>query len=194
MTKEGLQKIFDCGLKALADPVVQEEFLFCSTTLLSADSCPSELKVKLSSFRCNLVEETSAFMKAQADLKVASDISSSITQKKFVVRQQTLKYDEVKKEMVASDEKVANFKAMIKDLEAQIKRLEACLATEESNREKIDEAINSIENQVTTARDGLVSDLAQVSSIEGSIQAANKLVAQKKLDWDNLKLSFTKFA
>ncbi|KAL6219004.1 hypothetical protein ACLB2K_012211 [Fragaria x ananassa] len=83
---------------------------------------------------------------------------------------------------------------MIKELEAQIKRLEACLATEESNREKIDEAINSIENQVTTARDGLVSDLAQVSSIEGSIQAANKLVAQKKLDWDNLKLSFTKFA
>nr|XP_011457860.1 PREDICTED: uncharacterized protein LOC105349587 isoform X2 [Fragaria vesca subsp. vesca] len=93
LAKEGLQKIFDCGLKALADPVVQEEFLFCSTTVLSAESCPSELKVKLSSFRCNLAEETSAFMKAQADLKVASDISSSITQKKFVVRQQTLKCD-----------------------------------------------------------------------------------------------------
>ncbi|KAM5549624.1 hypothetical protein ABKV19_000843 [Rosa sericea] len=194
LAKEGLQKIFDCGLKALADPKVQEAFLLYSATLLSAESCPSELKVNLSSFRCNLSEETSAFIKAQDELKVASELSVSITQKKFVVRQQTSKYDEVKKEMTASDEKVAKYKSMIKELEAQIKGLEACLATEVSNRKKIDEAIDSIETQVTTARDGLVSDLAQVSSIEGSTQAANKLVAQKQSDWDNLKLSFTKFA
>ncbi|KAM5549623.1 hypothetical protein ABKV19_000842 [Rosa sericea] len=195
LAKEGLRKIFDCGLKALADPKVQEEFLLYSATLLSAESCPSELKVKLSSFRCNLSEETSAFVKAQDELKVASDLSASITQKKFVVLQQTSKYDEVKKEIVASDEKVAGFKAMIKELEEQIKRLEACLATEESNRAKIDdEAIGSIEKQVTTARDGLLSDLAQASSMEGSTQAANELVARKQSDWDNLKLSFTKFA
>ncbi|PRQ22716.1 hypothetical protein RchiOBHm_Chr6g0253331 [Rosa chinensis] len=62
---------------------------------------------------------------------------------------------------------------MIKELVEQIKRLEACLATEESNRAKIDRAIDSIETQVTTARDGLVSYLAQFSSIEGSTQAAN---------------------
>ncbi|XP_062022911.1 RING finger protein ETP1 homolog [Rosa rugosa] len=194
LAKEGLRKIFDCGLKALADPKVQEEFLLYSATLLSAESCPSELKVNLSSFRCNLSEETSAFVKAQDELKVASDLSASITQKKFVVLQQTSKYDEVKKEIVASDEKVAGFKAMIKELEEQIKRLEVCLATEESNRAKIDEAIGSIEKQVTTARDGLVSDLAQASSMEGSTQAANELVARKQSHWDNLKLSFTKFS
>ncbi|XP_040363689.1 RING finger protein ETP1 homolog isoform X2 [Rosa chinensis] len=194
LAKEGLQKIFDNGLIAVGDPKVQEKFLLYSATLLSAESCPSELKVNLSSFRCNLPEETSTFIKAQDELKVASDLSASITQKKFVVRQQTSKYDEVKKEIVASDEKVSNFKAMIKELKAQIKRLEACLATEKSNRAKNNEAIDSIEKQVTTARDGLVSDLAQVSSMEGSTQAAKELVARKQSDWDNLKLSFTKFA
>ncbi|XP_062024843.1 uncharacterized protein LOC133740926 [Rosa rugosa] len=194
LAKEGLQKIFDKGLIAVADPKVQEKFLLYSATLLSAESCPSELKVNLSSFRCNLSEETSAFIKAQDELKVASDLSASITQKKFVMWQQNSKCDEVKKEILTSDEKVANFKAMIKELESQIKRLEACLATEESNRAKIDEAIDSIEKQVTAARDGLVSDLAYVSSMEGSTQAANELVARKQSDWDNLKLSFTKFA
>ncbi|KAM5549622.1 hypothetical protein ABKV19_000841 [Rosa sericea] len=201
LAKEGLQKIFDCGLKALADPKVQEAFLLYSATLLSAESCPSELKVNLSSFRCNLSEETSAFIKAQDELKVASELSVSITQKKFVVRQQTSKYDEVKKEMIASDEKVANYKSMIKELEAQIKGLEAqikgleaCLATEVSNRKKIDEVIDSIETQFTTARDGLVPDLAQVSSMEGTTQAAYQLVTRKQSHWDNLKIMFTRFA
>ncbi|XP_050363897.1 uncharacterized protein LOC126782646 [Argentina anserina] len=192
LAKQGLQKIFDDGLEAVADPIVEEEFLLYSATLLSAKSCPSELKVNLSSFSCNLSEDTSAFIKAQDELKIASDLSASINQKKFVVRQQTSKYDEVKKELTASDKKVTSFKAMIKDLE--IKRLEACLATEESNRAKIDEAIDFIEKQVTTARDELVSDLAHVPSMEGTIQAATQLVTQKQSDWDNLKLSFTKFA
>ncbi|KAK9941887.1 hypothetical protein M0R45_007579 [Rubus argutus] len=187
LAKEGLRKIFDRGLKALADPKVQHEFLLYSATLLSADSCPSELKADLSTFRCNLSEETSSFIKAQDELKVASDLSASITQNKFVLRQQTSKYDEVKKEIVASDERIANFKAMIKELEA-------CLSTEESKRAKIDEVINSIETQVTTARDGLVSDLAQVSSMEGTIQAAKQLVAQQQSAWDNLKTTFTESA
>ncbi|XP_062020703.1 uncharacterized protein LOC133737097 [Rosa rugosa] len=194
LAKEGLQKIFDCGLKALADPKVQEAFLLYSATLLSAESCPSELKVNLSSFKCNLSEETSAFIKAQDELKVASELSVSITQKKFVVRQQTSKYDVVKKEITASDEKVAKYKSMIKELEAQIKGLEACLATEVSNRKKIDELIDSIETQLTTARDGLVSDLAQVSSMEGTTQAAYQLVTRKQSHWDNLKTMFTRFA
>ncbi|KAK9941888.1 hypothetical protein M0R45_007580 [Rubus argutus] len=186
LAKEGLRKIFDRGLKALADPKVQQEFLLYSATLLSADSCPSELKVNLSTFRCNLSEETSSFIKAQDVLKAASDLSSSITRNKFVLRQQTSKYDGVKKEIVASDERIANFKAMIKELED-------CLSTEASKRAKIDEVIDSIEIQVTTARDGLVSDLAQVSSMEGTIQAANQLVAQQQSAWDNLKTTFTKF-
>ncbi|KAM5549625.1 hypothetical protein ABKV19_000844 [Rosa sericea] len=201
LAKEGLRNVFDRGLKALADPKVQEEFLFYSAMLLSAESCPSELKVNLSSFRCNLSEETSAFIKAQDELKVASELSASITQKLFVVRQQTSKYDEVKKEMIASDEKVANYKstikeldAQIKELEAQIKGLEACLATEVSNRKKIDEVIDSIETQFTTARDGLVSGLAQVSSMEGTTQAAYQLVTRKQSHWDNLKIMFTRFA
>ena len=194
LAKEGLCKIFDRGLKALADPKVQQEFLLYSATLLSADSCPTELKDTLSSFRCNLSEETSAFIKAQDELKAASDLSASITQNKFVLRRVTSKYDEVKKEVVASDERIANFKAMIKEVEAQIKRLEACLTTEESNRAKIDEVIDSIETQVTTVRDGLVSDLAQVSSMEGTTQAASQLVAQQQSAWDNLKTTFTKFA
>ncbi|KAK9941886.1 hypothetical protein M0R45_007578 [Rubus argutus] len=194
LAKEGLCKIFDRGLQALADPKVQQEFLLYSSTLLSADLCPSELKDTLSSLRCNLSEETSAFIKAQDELKAASDLSASITQNKFVLRRVTSKYDEVKKEIVASDERIANFKAMIKEVEAQIKRLEACLATEESNRAKIDEVIDSIETQVTTVRDGLVSDLAQVSSMEGTTQAASQLVAQQQSAWDNLKTTFTQFA
>ncbi|XP_062018573.1 uncharacterized protein LOC133735182 [Rosa rugosa] len=201
LAKEGLRNVFDRGLKALADPKVQEEFLLYSAMLLSAESCPSELKVNLSSFRCNLSEETSAFIRAQAELKVASELSASITQKLIVVRQQTSKYDEVKKEMIASDEKVANYKstikeleAQIKELEAQIKGLEACLATEVSNRKKIDGVIDSIETQVTTARDGLVSDLARVSSMEGTTQAAYQLVTQKQSHWDKLKIMFTRFA
>ncbi|XP_062025185.1 uncharacterized protein LOC133741270 [Rosa rugosa] len=179
--------VFDRGLKALADPKVQEEFLLYSATLLSAESCPSELKVNLSSFRCNLLEETSAFIKAQDELKVASELSASITQKLFVVRQQTSKYDEVKKEMIASDEKIANYKSMIKELEA-------CLATEVSNRKKIDEVIDSIETQVTIARDRLVPDLARVSSMKGTTQVAYQLVTRKQSHWDNLKIMFTRFA
>ncbi|XP_062020705.1 RING finger protein ETP1 homolog [Rosa rugosa] len=148
----------------------------------------------INNLRCNLSEETSAFIKAQDELKVASELSASITQKLFVVRQQTSKYDEVKKEMIASDEKVANYKSTIKELEAQIKGLEACLATEVNNRKKIDEVIDSIETQFTTARDGLVSGLAQVSSMEGTTQAAYQLVTRKQSHWDNLKIMFTRFA
>ncbi|PRQ22715.1 putative HSP20-like chaperone [Rosa chinensis] len=96
--------------------------------------------------------------------------------------------------MIALDEKVANYKSTIKELEAQIKWLEACLATEVSNRKKIDEVIDSIETQVTTARDGLVSDLARVSSMEGTTQAAYQLVTRKQSHWDNLKIMFTRFA
>ncbi|XP_040363771.1 uncharacterized protein LOC112172806 isoform X1 [Rosa chinensis] len=187
LAKEGLRNVFDRGLKALADSKVQEEFLLYSATLLSAESCPSELKVNLSSFRCNLSEETSAFIKAQDELKVASELSASITQKLFVVRQQTSKYDEVKKEMIASDEKVAKYKSTIKELEA-------CLATEVSNRKKIDEVIDSIETQITIARDGLVPDLAQASSMEGRTQAAYQLLTRKQSHWDNLKIMFTRFA
>ncbi|KAM5549626.1 hypothetical protein ABKV19_000845 [Rosa sericea] len=188
LAKEGLRNVFDRGLKALADPKVQEEFLLYSATLLSAVSCPSELKLNLSSFRCNLSEETSAFTKAQDELKVASELSASITQKLFVVRQQTSKYDEVKKEaVIASDEKVANYKSMIKELEA-------CLATEVSNRKKIDEVIDSIEAQVTIARDRLVPDLARESSMKGTTQAAYQLVTRKQSHWDNLKIMFTRFA
>ncbi|KAK9941889.1 hypothetical protein M0R45_007581 [Rubus argutus] len=184
LAKKGLQKIFDCGLEALADPQVQEEFLAYSATLLLVDSCPSELKAKLSSFRGNLSEETCAFLQAQHELKVASDLAASITERRFVLRFHHSKYAEVKKQIVASDEKVANLKAMIK-------RLEASLATEESNRAKIDEVLDTIETGVITARDGLVSDIAQVSALEGTTKAANQLVAQRQSAWEILRNTFT---
>lgn len=82
-------------------------------------------------------------------MKVASDLSASVTQKKFVFWQQHYKYAEAKKEIIASEEKIAYLKAS--------------LATEESNKAKVDDVLDSIETQGTSARDGLVSDLAQAS-------------------------------
>ncbi|KAM5549620.1 hypothetical protein ABKV19_000840 [Rosa sericea] len=184
LAKKGLQKIFDCGLEALADPHVQEEFLSYSATVLSVDSCPSELKTILSSFRGNLSEETCAFLQAQHELKVASDLAASITERRFVLRYHHSKYAEVKKQIIASDEKVANLKAMIK-------RLEASLAEEKSNREKIDRLLDSIETGVMDARDGLLSDIEQVSAMEGTTKAANQLVAQRHSAWENLRNTFT---
>ncbi|XP_050363894.1 uncharacterized protein LOC126782644 [Argentina anserina] len=183
VAKKGLQKIFDCGLEALADPHVQEEFLAYSDTVLSVDSCPSELKVMLSSFRGNLSVETRAFLQAQHDLKVASDLSASITERRFVLRYHHSKYAEVKKQIIASDEKVANLKAMIK-------RLEASLAEEKSNREKVDRVLDSIETGVMDARDGLLSDIEQVSAMEGTTKAANQLVVQRHSAWENLRNTF----
>ncbi|KAL6219003.1 hypothetical protein ACLB2K_012210 [Fragaria x ananassa] len=180
VAKKGLQKIFDCGLEALADPHIQEEFLAYSAAVLSVDSCPSDLKVILSSFRGNLSEQTCAFLQAQHELKVASDLSASITERRFVLRYHHSKYAEVKKQIIASDEKVANLKAMIK-------RLEASLAEEKSNREKIDRVLDSIETGVMDARDGLLSDIEQVSAMEGTTKAANQLVAQRHSAWENLR-------
>jgi septal ring factor EnvC (AmiA/AmiB activator) len=117
-------------------------------------------------------------------LKVASDLAASITERRFVLRFHHSKYAEVKKQIIASDEKVANLKAMIK-------RLEASLATEESNRAKIDEVLDTIETGVITARDGLVSDIAQVSAMEGTTKAANQLVAQRQSAWESLRNTFT---
>lgn len=190
LAKEGLQKIFDRGLEALADHQVQKEFLAYSAIFL-AYPCPSELK-DLSSFGVNLSEETSAFLQAQHKLKVASNLSASVTQKKFVLRQQASKYAEVKKEILATDEKVANLKAMIKELESEIKNLEASLATAESDREKTHEVLDTIDTQVTTVRDGLVSDLAQASAMEGMTRAANELVTQRQSAWDSLRTTFAK--
>lgn len=184
VAKKGLQKIFDCGLEALADPHVQEEFLAYSAAVLSVDSCPSDLKAILSSFRGNLSEQTCAFLQAQHELKVASDLSASITERRFVLRYHHSKYAEVKKQIIASDEKVANLKAMIK-------RLEASLAEEKSNREKIDRVLDSIETGVMDARDGLLSDIEQVSAMEGTTKAANQLVAQRHSAWENLRSTFT---
>ncbi|KAH0977852.1 hypothetical protein GBA52_027571 [Prunus armeniaca] len=190
LAKEGLQKIFDRELEALADHQVQKEFLAYSAIFL-AYPCPSELK-DLSSFGVNLSEETSAFLQAQHKLKVASNLSASVTQKKFVLRQQASKYAEVKKEILATDEKVANLKAMIKELESEIKNLEASLATAESDREKTHEVLDTIDTQVTTVRDGLVSDLAQASAMEGMTRAANELVTQRQSAWDSLRTTFAK--
>ncbi|XP_062022698.1 uncharacterized protein LOC133739005 isoform X2 [Rosa rugosa] len=186
LAKEGLQKIFDRGLEALADDQVQKEFLTYTAMLLSVDSCPSQLKSNLSSFTENLPEETSTFVQAKQKLKVVSDLSASVTHKKFMLRQQSSKYTETKKKSIASEEKIANLKA-------RIQKLEASLATEKRNKAKIDEVLNSIETQVITARDGLVSDLAQVSAMEGTTQAAN-LVAQQQSAWNSLRTTFTKFA
>lgn len=191
LAKEGLQKIFDRGLEALADHQVQKEFLAYSAIFLAYHLCPSELK-DLSSFGVNLSEETSAFLQAQHKLKVASNLSASITQKKFVLLQQASKYAEVKKEILATDEKVANLKAMIKELESEIKNLEASLATAESDREKTHEVLDTIDTQVTTVRDGLVSDLAQASAMEGMTRAANELVTQRQSAWDSLRTTFAK--
>lgn len=41
LAKEGLQKIFDRGLEALAGDEVQKEFLTYTAILLSVDSCSS---------------------------------------------------------------------------------------------------------------------------------------------------------
>ncbi|XP_021832768.1 RING finger protein ETP1-like [Prunus avium] len=193
LAKEGLRKIFDRGLEALADHQVQKEFLTYSAIFLSYHPSPSELK-DLSSFGVNLSEETSAFLQAQHKLKVASNLSASITQKKFVLLQQASKYAEAKKEIIATDEKVANLKAMIKELESQIKNLEACLATAESDREKTHEVLDTIDTQVTTVRDGLVSDLAQASAMEGTTRAANELVTQRQSAWDSLRTTFAKLS
>ncbi|XP_040365556.1 uncharacterized protein LOC121050206 [Rosa chinensis] len=186
LAKEGLQKIFDRGLEALADDQVQKEFLTYTAMLLSVDSCSSQLKANLSSFTENLPEETSTFVQAKKKLKVVSDLSASVTHKKFMLRQQSSKYTETKKKSIASEEKIANLKAWIQ-------KLEASLATEKRNKAKIDEVLDSIETQVITARDGLVSDLAQVSAMEGTTQAAN-LVAQQQSAWNSLRTTFTKFA
>ncbi|XP_024167529.1 uncharacterized protein LOC112174062 isoform X2 [Rosa chinensis] len=186
LAKEGLQKIFDRGLEALADDQVQKEFLTYTAMLLSVDWCSSQLKANLSSFTENLPEETSTFVQAKKKLKVVSDLSASVTHKKFMLRQQSSKYTEMKKESIASEEKIANLKAWIQ-------KLEASLATEKRNKAKIDEVLDSIETQVITARDGLVSDLAQVSAMEGTTQAAN-LVAQQQSAWNSLRTTFTKFA
>lgn len=45
LAKEGLQKVFDRELEALADPKVQEEFLAHSATLLSHHSLPLYLQI-----------------------------------------------------------------------------------------------------------------------------------------------------
>ncbi|VVA18348.1 PREDICTED: histone deacetylase [Prunus dulcis] len=187
LAKEGLQKIFDRGLEALADHQVQKEFLAYSAIFLAYHPCPSELK-DLSSFGVNLSEETSTFLQAQHKLKVASNLSASITQKKFVLLQQASKYAEVKKEILATDGKVAILKAMIKGLESEIKNLEA------SDREKTHEVLDTIDTQVTTVRDGLVSDLAQASAMEGMTRAANELVTQRQSAWDSLRTTFAKLS
>lgn len=65
MSKEGPQKIFDHGVEGLADDQVQKEFIIYSAIFLLVDSCPLELKADLSSFRENLLEETSTFIKLE---------------------------------------------------------------------------------------------------------------------------------
>lgn len=75
----------------------------------------------------------------------------------------------------------------------KIRKLEASLAKEESKKANIDEVLDTIETEVTTTKEGLISDLTQVSAIEGTIQAAN-VVAQKQRAWNSLRASFTKFA
>lgn len=102
---------------------------------------------------------------------MASCLSASVTQKKFVFWQQHYKYAEA---IIASEEKIAYLKAS--------------LATEKSNKVKVDDVLDSIETQGTSARDGLVSDLAQVSPwSEHAAHAANLLVSQRESAWNILR-------
>ena len=180
LAKEGLQKIFDQGLEALADDQIQREFLTYSATLLSSDICPSELKADLSSFRGDLPKETSCFIQAKNELKVASHLMSSISLKKFVLQQEYSKYTNAKKELLASAEKIANLKTS--------------LAKEERKKLQIDELLDSIDLQLTSAKDELILELAQVSDMEETVQAAKQLVSQRQLVWNSLRKTFTKFA
>ena len=180
LAREGLQKIFNQSLEALSDDqLLQREFLSYSTILSSADSCPSELKADLSSFRDKLTESTFTFIKARNELKEASDLAASINQKKIVLLKEYSKYILAKKEFVVSEEKVADLKAS--------------LATEGFNMENFNDVLDSINTRVTSVKDGMVSDLAQISGMEETINAANKLVSQQQSVWNNLRTTFAKF-
>lgn len=195
LAKEGLQNIFDSELEALADPKVQEEFLAHSATLLSDDSLPLDLQIKLLSFRRNLSEETSAFLQALHELKMVSDLSASLTQKKFVFNTIASKYANEKRLFPAADKKVAKLKAKIKaSSEAKIKSLDDCLAIALADRASFEEDLDNIEAVITTIRDGFVSDQEKLSNMEGLTHAANLLVARRKSAWNSLRTTFKKFA
>lgn len=175
-------------LEALADPKVQEEFLAHSATLLSHHSLPLYLQIKLFSFRRNLSEETSAFLQAQHELKMVSDLSASLTRKKFVFDTIASKYANEKGLFLAADLKVAKLNAKIEMAsEAKIKWLDDCLAIALAERAGFEEDLNNIEAVITTIKDGFVRDLEKLSNMEGMTHAATLLVARRKSAWNSLR-------
>ncbi|PRQ22708.1 putative histone deacetylase [Rosa chinensis] len=194
MAKEGLQKIFDCDLEALADPKVQEEFLTHSATLISDDSCPIDLKVKLLSFQSNLSEEMSAFVEAQHELNKVSDLSASLAGQKFVLESTTSKYAEVKALFLAADKKHAKLTAKINAAPKAGIELFEDLAIVRMRRAEFEEKLGTIEGVITTARDRFVSDSSKLSTIKGLTNAAALLVTRRKSAWNSLRITYSNCA
>lgn len=127
---------------------------------------------------------------------MVSDLSASLTRKKFLFDTIASKYANEKGLFLAADKKVAKLNAKIEAAsEAKTKWLDNCLAIALAERASFEEDLDNIEAAViTTIKDGFVRDLEKLSNMAGMTHAATLLVARRKSAWNSLRTTFKKFA